>query len=263
MAGTDLVQALTRGLRILELAAASEDGVSVPQLTQVLGIKQPTAHNLTRTLLAHGYLIKRSSPVRYALGPAVEALVQQRMEHRWKNCAEETVRGLAAALPKATVILAERRAGDLAVTLRMHPGHRDHLERMPAMHLGPYTSSCMLCFQAFAPEPEVSEFRQRYPLGETDTGRWHDLHDLDSFLKTSRQTGTIVLADQRLYRVGVPVWGQEGRILGVLGTSRLVEAGFSGEDATTMLTLTIKAARTLSARIKGEEALRADPMPEV
>ena len=263
MAGTDLVQALIRGLRILELAAASEDGVSVPQLTKALGIKQPTAHNLTRTLLAHGYLVKRNSPVRYAVGPAVEALAQRRMKHRWQECSEETVRGLAASLPTATVILAEWRAGDLAVALRMHPGHPDHLERSPAMHLGPYTSACMLCFQAFAPSPEVDEFRQRYPLGETDTGRWHSLHELDSFLKTSRQTGTIVLADQRLHRVAVPVWGPEGRILAVLGTSRLVEAGFSDEDSAAMLALTTQAARTLSSRIKEEEPLAANQIPEV
>lgn len=262
MAGSDLVQALARGLKILELAATSEDGVSVPHLTKALGIKQPTAHNLTRTLLAHGYLVKRNSPVRYAVGPAVAALAQRRMKHRWQECSEETVRGLAAALPAATVILAEWRAGDLAVALRMHPGHPDLLERNPAMRLGPYTSACTLCFQAFAPTPEVAEFRQRYPHGETDMGRWHDLHELDAYLKTSRQAGSLVVADPRMFRVGVPVWGPEGRILAVLGTSRLVETGVSGEASTTMLTLTIEAARTLSSRIRAEEPLAANQIPD-
>lgn len=128
MAGTDLVQALTRGLKILEMAAASTDGVRVPDITEALGIKQPTAHNLARTLVAQGYLVRRAAPVRYALGPAVESLANAGSRRQWREIAERSVRALHEAQPAATVILAEWRAGDVEVSMRLHPSHPDHVE---------------------------------------------------------------------------------------------------------------------------------------
>ena len=225
MAGSDLVQALTRGLKILEMAAASPDGVRIPDITEALGIKQPTAHNLARTLTAKGYLVRRASPVRYALGPAVESLSQADARRRWREMAERAVRALHEAQPAATVILAEWRAGDLEVALRLHPSHPDHVEFNPAMRLSPHTSASTLCFQAFAPQPEVADFRRRYPYGETATGPWRDADALDAFLAKARRAGAIALSDARLHRVAVPLHNAEGRFAGTLGASFPADAG--------------------------------------
>ncbi len=249
MAGSDLVQALARGLRILELAAASEDGVSVTQITEALGIKQPTAHNLTRTLIANGYLVRRSSPVRYALGPAVDSLSLRGNKRKWREHAEDSVRGLAARLPAATVILAEWRAGDLAVFMRVHPSHPGHIELNPAMRLSPFTSACTLCFQAFAPAPEVGEFRKRYPHGETEIGRWSGLDELDEFLRKARRAGAVVLSDEKLYRVAAPIWGEQGRLVAVAGASINAAGGISNAESTEVFAQVSKAAQELSAQL--------------
>jgi len=220
MARSDLVQALERGLKILELASVSADGLTIAQMVSALGVKQPAAHNLARTLVAHGYLVRRHAPIRYALGPAAVALAQRRGRQDWQARAEAVVRELARQQPEATVILAEWRAGDLPVFLRLHPSHPGHVERNPATRLSPYTSACTLCFQAFAPAPEVSEFRQRYPFGESDAGKWSGHDALDRFLKEVRQAGVLELCDDRLERVAVPVWSAEGRVTAILGASR-------------------------------------------
>ena len=225
MAGTDLVQALTRGLKILEMAAASTDGVRVPDITEALGIKQPTAHNLARTLVAQGYLVRRAAPVRYALGPAVESLANAGSRRQWREIAERSVRALHEAQPAATVILAEWRAGDVEVSMRLHPSHPDHVEINPAMRLSPHTSASTLCFQAFAPQPEVADFRRRYPYGETATGPWRDADALDAFLAEARRAGAIALSDARLHRVAVPLHNAAGRFAGTLGASYAADAG--------------------------------------
>ena len=109
--------------------------------------------------------------------------------------------------------------------MRLHTSHPDHVEINPAMRLSPHTSASTLCFQAFAPQPEVADFRRRYPYGETATGPWRDADALDAFLAEARRAGAIALSDARLHRVAVPLHNAAGRFAGTLGASYAADAG--------------------------------------
>src|SRR5882757_6229444 len=81
MPHNELIQSLLRAVDVIELVAQSERGLSVGEVCNSLGLKQPTAHNLIRTLIARDFVEKTTSPVRYRLGPAVTRLAEERQSH--------------------------------------------------------------------------------------------------------------------------------------------------------------------------------------
>ena len=219
MAGSDTVRSLERGLKILEMAGAAEDGVTLPQVSVALGIKAATAHNLARTLVAAGWLARRASPVRYVVGPAFRGMEKSLGRHEWLERAEKMVALLAARLPMATVVLSEWHSDGVAVSLRVHPSHPGFIERGAKTSLSPYCSASTLCFQAFAPAADVKLYRERYPFVEADHRAWKSEEELDAALKKAKMDGVLALADERIFRAAVPVYGKNGGLVAILGAS--------------------------------------------
>ncbi len=68
------IQSLARGLRILELMAAPEHGVTITDLADELGVDKASASRLVQTLVKYGYAEKYEDTRRYHLGPQVVVL---------------------------------------------------------------------------------------------------------------------------------------------------------------------------------------------
>ena len=64
---TDLIQSVSRALRILEEVGDSPEGLNTKQIAHRCEIALPTTYHLVRTLAYEGYLVRRSNGV-YALG---------------------------------------------------------------------------------------------------------------------------------------------------------------------------------------------------
>lgn len=64
---TDLIQSVSRALRILEEVGDDPEGLNAKQIAQRCGIALPTAYHLLRTLTYEGYVVRRPGGT-YALG---------------------------------------------------------------------------------------------------------------------------------------------------------------------------------------------------
>jgi IclR family KDG regulon transcriptional repressor len=62
------IQSLARGLRILEILAQAQDGVSITELAERLGVDKGSASRLVATLASYGYAEKDEQTRRYHLG---------------------------------------------------------------------------------------------------------------------------------------------------------------------------------------------------
>lgn len=62
------IQSLARGLKILDLLAQSQDGVSITELAERLGVDKGSASRLVATLASYGYAEKDKQTRRYHLG---------------------------------------------------------------------------------------------------------------------------------------------------------------------------------------------------
>lgn len=69
-----LIQSLDRGMRILDLLAAADDGLSVTQLAAALAIDKGSASRLVQTLAAHDLAQKDPVTRRYRLGARLAGL---------------------------------------------------------------------------------------------------------------------------------------------------------------------------------------------
>ena len=129
MPSSDLVQALSRGLMLLELLANSEGGMTLQQLCQELELKPATVHNLLRTLMARSYVEKLSKPTRYTLGVSLFELVEQ---HRGRDLQRRVGKAMSTIFNRfnfARVTYSEAIGGEVFLKLRITPERPGLLER--------------------------------------------------------------------------------------------------------------------------------------
>src|SRR5262245_60194181 len=74
---TRSVPVLTRALKILELLAASPNGLTLPDVSRKLEIAKSSAHCILLTIMRHGYLTRSSQTRRYVLGTKLFSLAHQ------------------------------------------------------------------------------------------------------------------------------------------------------------------------------------------
>jgi IclR family KDG regulon transcriptional repressor len=68
------IQSLARGLKILELLGQAQDGVSITELAETLGVDKGSASRLVSTLVHYGYAEKDDVTRRFHLGSEVVSL---------------------------------------------------------------------------------------------------------------------------------------------------------------------------------------------
>jgi IclR family transcriptional regulator, KDG regulon repressor len=68
------IQSLARGLKILDLLSQAQDGISITELADKLGVDKGSASRLVSTLARYGYAEKDEVTRRYHLGPQVVSL---------------------------------------------------------------------------------------------------------------------------------------------------------------------------------------------
>ncbi len=215
------VKSLGRGIAILEIAAQHPDGLRLNDIAAALGVKSSSAHALTTTLLAAGYLQKMSNPTRYFLGPAVLALSGCYTHRGLLERAGEVFRNLRAAYPSATLTLSQYVAPEIVVVLRSSPERPDVIERPRERFMHPYGNAAALVFQALWDEQQRQSYRRTHPFWESGTHHWPSLEQLDAALQGVRNTG--LCAPDWPARTAAPfaagVFDAGGSLAAVLGLS--------------------------------------------
>ncbi len=221
MASSDLVQALSRGLMLLELLANAEGGMTLQDLCQELELKPATVHNLLRTLMARGYVEKQSKPLRYTLGAAMFELVEQHRGRDLQRRVGKAMTSIFARFNYARVTYSEAIGGDVFLKLRITPERSGLLERPWNSTMLPYTSASVLLFQAYWQPDQRQTYKQRYPFEEYGVHLWKNEANLEAFLAEVRanEFSAPPVEQSGLVRVAVPVFDSGHNIAGALGAA--------------------------------------------
>ena len=225
MSGTPLVQSLSRGLRLLDWIAEAPQGMALAEMAARLEVSQPTAFNLARTLVAHGYLVKTPRPVRYALGPAATALHQIHSERTWLIRAEKELLRVAVDLPGAFLFLCEASGGEVRVVRRLDPTNPQLLEPGAGRVVVPYVMAISLGFLAFAHADDRALYQRTYPFEEYGRGRWHSPRELEDYLAVAREAGQLTITTPSPCRVVFPLRGVGQALLGLICAARPANPG--------------------------------------
>lgn len=229
MAHSNLVQSLLRGVDVMELVAQSERGLSLGEVCVALKLKQPTAHNLLRTLVAREFVEKTANPVRYRLGQAVTRLAEERnnqVTHRRAGEALQRAYGQARALlpirlaaqDEVSLTFGQAIGGQVMMLQRVRMNRPGVVEK-PNHPYSPYESAAALLFQAYWTPDERESYQRRYPFYELGVGVWKSMQRLEVFLQRVREVGYALppLYPPGQVRLAVPVFGSGHQLLGSVG----------------------------------------------
>jgi IclR family acetate operon transcriptional repressor len=220
------IQSVDRCLGILDHVSRSEVGLTLSELAKAMGLKPTTVHNLAGSLAARGYLAKRRGPVRYVVGPAIEALAARQAERQFRGRAAEAMRTLARRLPWASVVFVEPQQDEPVTTLRIQPARPDVLEQPTRQAMSLYASASGLVFQAWWPDDVRAAAMQRSPFDDYGSATWRTLDQLQQHLDQVRRQGYAHPPDTStgLIRVAAPVFTPPPRneLVAAIGAAAMV-----------------------------------------
>lgn len=145
---------MSRVTNILELAAGSESGVRLPELTAALDAPRSSVHSLAKGLVANGYL--REEAGAYLIGPAVGALLaasRQSLDRAARPSMEALQREFNETVMLSFLVGDALVYGDVVESTHMIRYSAPLRTRRPL-----YPTSSGKCFLAYATEP----FREWY-----------------------------------------------------------------------------------------------------
>lgn len=210
------IQSLARGLKILELMAASADSVGITELADELGIDKSSVSRLVQTLANHGYAEQDPQNRRYRLGPQIVRLSRNLLTRMpLRDEAKPFLRSLVDRTGECAhlAILAQNQAlyidqVESPSSLRVTTG----VGTLGPLHCTALGKSLLAFGTAVFPE-QLPAFTLR-TITDSDTLRHH--------LEQTRRQGYAV--DDEEYELGVrcvaaPVYDYRGKVVGAIGIS--------------------------------------------
>src|SRR5690606_3361942 len=211
------IQSLARGLKLMELLAASPEDVGVTELANEMGIDKSSVSRLVQTLATYGYAEQAPVSRRYRLGPQIVRLSRSLLTRMpLRDEAKPFLRDLVNRTGECAhiAILSQGKAlyidqVESPASLRVTTGVGT-LAPLHCTALG----KCLLAFDPAAALPE--EMRAFTPRTITDR------QTLAAHLEQTRRQGYAV--DDEEYDYGVrcvaaPVIDYRGKVVGAIGIS--------------------------------------------
>ncbi|MFB3894150.1 MAG: IclR family transcriptional regulator [Phycisphaerae bacterium] len=247
MPHSNLVQCLLRGLDILELVAAADNGLTLQELSKRMSLKPPTVFNLARTLSSRGFLEKIGSPPRYRLGPAVLELAGSQVNKSLLRRAPDSLKKLHAAVG-GSAVLAQARAGEVMKILRVSPDRSGGIAYPMAEPMPPYTTASALLYQALWSEEERAAYARRYPFWEYGALHWQSEKRLADTIREIRGKGyaAVSLDKVGVFTAAAPVLGKGNQLMAAIGAT-LPLAAASAARQRTLIRAVLRAAESLSS----------------
>jgi IclR family transcriptional regulator, acetate operon repressor len=214
------VQALERGLEILELLGRAEGELGVSEIGAEVGLAGGTVHRLLSTLILHGYARQNPETRKYTLG--IKALIlassaQDRLGPLARPFLTELMEASGessnlASLDKDSMVYIEQVPAPRMVRMFTEPGNR-----VPAHSTG--TGKVLLAYQ---PEEIVDSIAQRTGLPRCTRHTITDIELLKRELKHIREQGYATdfeEMEEGVRCLAAPVFGPDGKILAAMSIS--------------------------------------------
>lgn len=124
---TDLIQSVSRALRILEEVGDSQEGLNAKQIAQRCDIALPTTYHLVRTLTYEGYLVRRPNGL-YGLGMEIAGRFRDLMASMHRPPQIHEVLRQLAEVTGHTAYFAQLVDGHVVLTDLVEGPYSPHLE---------------------------------------------------------------------------------------------------------------------------------------
>ncbi|NLF92949.1 MAG: helix-turn-helix domain-containing protein [Oligosphaeraceae bacterium] len=215
------VQALRKGLSILELISFAPDGagLSLSEISVQMGLKRSTAHNLLKTLCLCGYAENSGSGI-YRGGWKLRQFGRALSLSGYHSGLFRSVLGSLAARTGEAVVFATLLNGRRRVVARASGGQEIQVDliRLEPESMSIWSTVTGKILAACCSAPELALICQHYGLPDSDSwpgiGR---LQELQAALGQIRQQGLSCNFTAQVCSAAVPVYTGRQQLLGALG----------------------------------------------
>ena len=218
MPETPQVQSVARAFEILEALSGAPNGLGLAEVARAVVLKQPTVHNLLRTLVARSYARQDPATQRYHVGHGCASLGRSYLRSlRVPDASRAPIESLARRLNESVVVGAIE-GGEIAFVARaageqmLAVNFESHWQRVD------YGSVCGRVILAYLSEDELEIYVKRHPIA----GRAADItsrRDLDAILRRARKDGHLEYwrENHTVYAIAAPVRDHAGRVVAAVG----------------------------------------------
>ena len=251
MPGNEPVQSLSRGLDIIIAVSESGDGLRLNEISEALGLKQSTAHNLVKTLKMKGF-VEKCEDGRLRLGGVLGRLSGNDGASKLHAVMAKAMLALSAKLPMAVLTFSVAQGADVSVVLRVSGDAPGLVQRPQSMNFHLYYNVSALACLAFAEQEKLSWLRLNHPFMEEGAKHWKDVKALEGYLEDTRRQGYAAspFDESGELRAAAPLRSSSGLFLGCIGLS--IQPGVvKGEDAKSAVASLLEACKGIQGSLQG------------
>jgi DNA-binding IclR family transcriptional regulator len=239
-------------MQILYLLAGVEDGLTVFQIAQRMGLKTNTVYKFTRTMEAEKLLVRRYSPLRFTLGGAIHELATLHSGRQLLSfSANELIKAQGQFLSASFIIM--ELEGTRTYKRFYTDGHRLGITiTCRDIPVEPYMKASTLLLLAYA-DPSLRElyYQDNHFEGRAEA-YWGSLYRLECYLREVKRKGYCIpdMPNQHglLFSVAAPIFSTGQEVKFVVGAC--LELSEKKSMQKRLVQRTVDAADTISKSIQ-------------
>ncbi len=215
------VKSAKRVFEIFEVLSQYQEGLTIKEVSEKLGLPQSSAFNLLKTLKEEGY-VRQDMVKKYRLGEKLIPLGTRAMEsldihsvgtqhlQRLKDSVQETI--FMAVLSNEELVYIAKIDTDRSIRTSAQPGYRKPL----------YCTGLGKTFLAFLPEERRKDILHNVELKPITNHTVTSLDELEEQLKVFKKNGYSIDDEENeegLYCLAAPIYDNEGKITAAISVA--------------------------------------------
>jgi len=212
----NLIQSVERSLDILELIGNSTADIRLRVISNRTCLKNTTLHNILRTMVARGFLVKRRNPIRYNLGPAMLSIRRAQRDCELFQQARPVLMNLANSFV-GEAMLCECVGVYMLSMLRVAAGQLAVMQPHVPSRMNHYGIASVL--QAYWDKHQLAHYEKSFPFKQYGKNKWGSREKFNRFLAGFRKN-RMAMMPVRLsgdsFRVAAPILGPGGNMVAIV-----------------------------------------------
>lgn len=211
-----MIQVLSKTREMLRYVADSNGGLRLFELTELMGLKRSTVHNIASSLIHEGILYKDENS-KYQLGPFLEEIYLLQQNNGYLKAVREIMIKFSYLVNDSHLTFAKFGQNEIIGQFVITPDQPHKTRRMDAYVLNPYFTVSGILHFAFLPDSILNLLKMRHPFIPRGLELWKDEEKFTEAVEACRKHGYAILPldPPEMFRLGIAV-RHDGNFIGSL-----------------------------------------------
>ena len=201
-----MIQVLSRTREILQHVAESSSGLRLFELTDLMGLKRSTVHNVASSLVHEGMLAKDENS-KYQLGPLFKELYLTQQQNESSKAIREIMLRFAYLVKDSHLTYAKFGEYEILEQCKITPDQPYRIRTTSGYTLNPYFTVSGILHFAFLPTSKLNLLKMRHPFIPKGLELWKDEKLFKGTIGKCKKNGYALLPidPPEIFRLGIPI----------------------------------------------------------